>query len=237
MSIPAIPDSAKPQIKATLTYARLQIGAAIFKGATDAQDADAKARATLYDILTFAAAQYTGVPQALCGPIVDGLVASLSTTNPVPVVPPVPVTPVVPVVPVTPPAIAVDDVDASNAQTLNGPDITRMAITRNIKATSNGYSVRYEGDAPDWPRGNGSLVGPMTYIYFMHNGVLTGGKFDWGHGRNPDTKDWGENTMPGSRGNGVFNGVVPAHGAQLWFCEVSNDGHERSQLSAAGVAP
>jgi len=145
---------------------------------------------------------------------------------------------------VTPPSSSIDDIDVSKAKLTGahrGTNPAKAQPTRLLKSVriSGTESIRFEHEILGWPDNSpvGENIDGRCYIYWRDGDALTGGQFDW--------KRPASNGVSVKDTKNLHNGYLPtpAVGAVLWFCLVSNDGRERtnvrqsSTLWGGGAAP
>lgn len=134
---------------------------------------------------------------------------------------------------VTIPQAVVDDVDASKIKILKGVNISRAKVTKHISDVKfSGHSVTWRGDKRSgWPIKKGKKdTDGEAYLFFLKDGIVSGGEFD-ALGINQFSKGL-ENLVVDSKHKGRW-GVEPDVGSECYFCEVSWDGSERSNIAKA----
>jgi hypothetical protein len=122
-----------------------------------------------------------------------------------------------------------DELDISSARML-GPHkdmvAQHAAITRALYAANKaGDSVRLSFEPLSWPsRGSPKKIDGGVYLFWESGGGVVGGLFDW-HGVGQTSK--GLENVHG----GYLDGQRPPGGAAIWFCIVSLNADERTNVA------
>ncbi|HMO05535.1 MAG TPA: VCBS repeat-containing protein [Kiritimatiellia bacterium] len=128
------------------------------------------------------------------------------------------------------PGIPADALDVSNAKLLgthkNVKPVNARVTRRLNSADIDGSNVRLNYETLNWPDNNsgiGSNIDGRVYIFWLENGQVTGGHFEW---KRPGQTSKGLSNIEG----GYLEGKKPPRGATVWFCLMNNVGDERTNV-------
>jgi len=124
-----------------------------------------------------------------------------------------------------------DQLNISNAVLLGPHKNVRVmdaAVTHILySCNKDGDVVHLSYDTLNWPSntgGNGKTVDGSVFIFWKSGGLVVGGLFDW-HGKGQTNKTL-QNVDAG-----YLDGQVPPAGAPIWFCIVSLDEKQRTNVA------
>lgn len=147
--------------------------------------------------------------------------------------PPAPPVVVVSNIPPAPmPEVATDATDAAKIKTLKGNEAAKAKIANCItSARFAGDKIIWRGDNRPkyWPQRHGKKdTDGQAYLFFVRDGVVMGGEFD-ATGLGQFNKGL-ENLTVGEGKRGRWDGIEPSRGDACYFCVISWDGKERSNI-------
>lgn len=125
----------------------------------------------------------------------------------------------------TPTSSGQDQLNVSGAVIYRGSDPAKARVTRSLRsANKNGGSVSLSFSTLNWPsQGSTKKVDAGVYIFWRDGSRVVGGSFDW-HAVGQTGK-----TLSNIDG-GILDGHVPPSGAAIYFCMVSLDGGQRTNV-------
>ena len=128
------------------------------------------------------------------------------------------------------PAIPADALNVSNAKLFgnhkNVKPVNARVTRRLNSADVEGGNVRLSYETLNWPDNNSGVdsnIDGRVYIFWLENGQVVGGHFEW---KRPGQTSKGLKNIE----TGYLEGKKPPRGATVWFCLLNNVGDERTNV-------